>query len=90
MAATTNRMPRLYVELELDGTSLALDESEAHYLGHVLRLTPGRRLVVFNGRGTEREARAVELELDIEARQAVRSSGHRSSSSMRRRAVRLL
>ena len=32
-------MPRLYVELELDGTSLALDESEAHYLGHVLRLS---------------------------------------------------
>lgn len=56
MAATTNRMPRLYVELELDGTSLALDESEAHYLGHVLRLTRGDRLVVFNGRGTEREA----------------------------------
>jgi 16S rRNA (uracil1498-N3)-methyltransferase len=56
MAATTNRLPRLYVELELDGTSLALDDSEAHYLGHVLRLTLGRRLVVFNGRGTEREA----------------------------------
>jgi 16S rRNA (uracil1498-N3)-methyltransferase len=56
MAATTNRLPRLYVELELDGTSLALDESEARYLGHVLRLTRGDRLVVFNGRGTEREA----------------------------------
>ena len=49
-------MPRLFVELDLDGTSLPLDESEAHYLGHVLRLAPGRRLVVFNGRGTEREA----------------------------------
>jgi 16S rRNA (uracil1498-N3)-methyltransferase len=56
MAATTNRLPRLYVELDLDGTSLTLDESEAHYLGHVLRLALGRRLVVFNGRGTEREA----------------------------------
>ena len=56
MAATSNRLPRLYVELDLDCTSLALDESEAHYLGHVLRLSPGRRLVVFNGRGTEREA----------------------------------
>ncbi|HSC16454.1 MAG TPA: 16S rRNA (uracil(1498)-N(3))-methyltransferase [Gammaproteobacteria bacterium] len=56
MAATTHRSPRLYVELELDGTSLALDESAAHYLGHVLRLKPGDRLVVFNGRGTERDA----------------------------------
>ena len=62
MAATTNRLPRLYVELELDGTSLALDESEAHYLGHVLRLTPGNRLVVFNGRGTEREASVESLQ----------------------------
>jgi 16S rRNA (uracil1498-N3)-methyltransferase len=54
--ATTNRSPRLYVERELDGTGLALDEGEAHYLGHVLRLKPGDRLVVFNGNGTEREA----------------------------------
>jgi 16S rRNA (uracil1498-N3)-methyltransferase len=56
MAATTHRSPRLYVELTLDGTSLALDESGAHYLGHVLRLKRGDRLVVFNGRGTERDA----------------------------------
>ena len=54
--ATTHRSPRLYVELELDGTSLALDHSGAHYLGHVLRLKHGDRLVVFNGRGTERDA----------------------------------
>jgi 16S rRNA (uracil1498-N3)-methyltransferase len=56
MAATTHRSPRLYVELELDGTSLVLDESGAHYLGHVLRLKRGDRLVVFDGRGTERDA----------------------------------
>jgi 16S rRNA (uracil1498-N3)-methyltransferase len=56
MAATTHRSPRLYVELELDGTRLALDESGAHYLGHVLRLKRGDSLVVFNGRGTERDA----------------------------------
>jgi 16S rRNA (uracil1498-N3)-methyltransferase len=54
--ASTHRSPRLYIERELDGTSLALDESEAHYLGHVLRLARGNRLVVFNGRGTERDA----------------------------------
>src|SRR5688572_11240109 len=52
----THRSPRLYIERELAGTSLALDESEAHYLGHVLRLARGDRLVVFNGRGTERDA----------------------------------
>jgi 16S rRNA (uracil1498-N3)-methyltransferase len=52
----THRSPRLYIERELEGTSLALDESEAHYLGRVLRLARGDRLVVFNGRGTERDA----------------------------------
>jgi 16S rRNA (uracil1498-N3)-methyltransferase len=56
MAATTHRSPRLCIERELNGASLALDESEAHYLGHVLRLKHGDRLVVFNGRGTERDA----------------------------------
>ena len=56
MAATTHRSPRLYVERDLDGSSLELDEPEAHYLGHVLRLKRGDRLAVFNGRGTERDA----------------------------------
>jgi 16S rRNA (uracil1498-N3)-methyltransferase len=56
MAVTMPRLPRLYVELELDGASLALDESGAHYVGHVLRLKRGDRLVVFNGRGIERDA----------------------------------
>jgi 16S rRNA (uracil1498-N3)-methyltransferase len=60
--ATTHRSPRLYIERELDGTSLALDESEAHYLGHVLRLARGSPLVVFNGRGTERDATVASLQ----------------------------
>ena len=62
MAATTHRSPRLYVELELDGSSLALGESGAHYLGRVLRLKRGDRLVVFNGRGTERDAAVESLQ----------------------------
>jgi len=62
MPATTHRSPRLYVDHPLDGASLALDESEAHYLGHVLRLARGARLVVFNGRGTEREASVESLQ----------------------------
>ncbi len=56
MTVLTHRLPRLYVERELEGEGLALNEREAHYLGHVLRLAPGDQLVVFNGRGTERQA----------------------------------
>jgi 16S rRNA (uracil1498-N3)-methyltransferase len=56
MAASTHRLPRLYIERELDGDSLTLDEREAHYLAHVLRLQRGAELRVFNGRGTERQA----------------------------------
>ena len=43
MAVVTHRLPRLYVEHELDGDSVALDERESHYLGHVLRLERGDR-----------------------------------------------
>jgi 16S rRNA (uracil1498-N3)-methyltransferase len=56
MAASTHRSPRLYIERDLDGESLTLDEREAHYLRHVLRLQRGDPLVVFNGRGAERQA----------------------------------
>jgi 16S rRNA (uracil1498-N3)-methyltransferase len=70
MAAHKRRVPRLYLERDLSGDKLALDEREAHYLGHVLRLKRGDELVAFNGLGTERAAsvgnlqrRAAELEL---------------------------
>jgi 16S rRNA (uracil1498-N3)-methyltransferase len=56
MAVTNHRSPRLFVERELDGDSLELEDAEAHYLSHVLRLHRGEELVVFNGRGTERQA----------------------------------
>jgi 16S rRNA (uracil1498-N3)-methyltransferase len=62
MAATTPRAPRLYIERDLDGSSLELDEIEAHYIGHVLRLERGDRLVVFNGRGAERDASIAALQ----------------------------
>ena len=62
MAATTHRCPRLYIERELDGGDLTLDEREAHYLKQVLRLKPGDRLAVFNGRGTERSASVESLQ----------------------------
>jgi 16S rRNA (uracil1498-N3)-methyltransferase len=67
------RMPRLFLERDLSGNRLSLDEREAHYLGHVLRLQRGAELVAFNGRGNERRAsvgslqrRGAELELHAE------------------------
>jgi 16S rRNA (uracil1498-N3)-methyltransferase len=56
MSRLKRRLPRLYVERELGSDRLALDEREAHYLAHVLRLQRGAELIAFNGRGTERQA----------------------------------
>lgn len=62
MTVLPHRIPRLYIERDLEGDDLALDEREAHYLGNVLRLQHGYRLVVFNGRGVEREASVATLQ----------------------------
>src|SRR5256886_14765954 len=51
------RMPRLYVDAALDeGASVALDASQAHYLGDVLRLKTGDCVLAFNGRDGEWQA----------------------------------
>jgi 16S rRNA (uracil1498-N3)-methyltransferase len=48
------RNPRLFVEAPLAaGAELALDRAQAHYLGHVLRLTAGSQVLVFNSRDGE-------------------------------------
>jgi 16S rRNA (uracil1498-N3)-methyltransferase len=48
------RTPRLYVDAELnEGASVALDASQANYLGNVLRLKTGDCVLVFNGRDGE-------------------------------------
>jgi 16S rRNA (uracil1498-N3)-methyltransferase len=48
------RSPRLYVEAPLqEGADVALDSAQAHYLGTVLRLKSGGRVLVFNGRDGE-------------------------------------
>jgi len=48
------RSPRLYVGAPLAaGADVALDRAQAHYLGTVLRLKPGGRVLVFNGRDGE-------------------------------------
>jgi 16S rRNA (uracil1498-N3)-methyltransferase len=62
MPFTTHRPPRLYVEHELDGDNVTLDEREAHYLKQVLRLKRGDAVEVFNGRGAERRASVESLE----------------------------
>src|SRR5262245_5657208 len=56
MTLLSHRVPRLFVERDLDGSSVTLDEDEAHYMGNVLRLGRGDRLIAFNGRGSERIA----------------------------------
>jgi 16S rRNA (uracil1498-N3)-methyltransferase len=54
MAGYDFRSPRLYVEAPLAaGAAVALDRAQAHYLGTVLRLKPGSRILVFNGRDGE-------------------------------------
>lgn len=48
------RGPRLYVREPLaPGAMVPLDRAQAHYLGTVLRLTSGERVLVFNGRDGE-------------------------------------
>ncbi len=51
-----HRTPRLFVDHILDADHVPLDERAAHYLGKVLRLKRGDRVIAFNGRGTERHA----------------------------------
>ena len=48
------RAPRLFVRAPLAvGAAVPLDRSQAHYLGTVLRLRPGERVLVFNGHDGE-------------------------------------
>jgi 16S rRNA (uracil1498-N3)-methyltransferase len=56
MTLFSHRVPRLFVERDLAASSVTLDEDEAHYVGNVLRLGRGDRLIAFNGRGGERLA----------------------------------
>ena len=68
------RTPRLYVDAPLaEGASIALDASQANYLGSVLRLKTGDCVLVFNGhdgewRGTFASAGKRRLALTIDER----------------------
>jgi 16S rRNA (uracil1498-N3)-methyltransferase len=76
MVTSKRRIPRLFVDRDLVGESLGLDEREAHYLGNVLRLKRGDELVAFNGRGTERAAMVATLRrhgAELELRSTLRA-----------------
>ena len=58
MARYDFRSPRLYVEAPLEhGVLVPLAAPQQHYLTHVLRLPAGGRVLAFNGRDGEWEAR---------------------------------
>jgi len=48
------RLHRLYTEQELEPDhAIRLENDRAHYLGRVLRVTPGQAIVLFNGDGRD-------------------------------------
>ena len=54
MNSNLHNLPRLFTEKRLAvGDSLALDESQANYLGNVMRLGTGDEVLLFNGRDGE-------------------------------------
>ena len=75
------RSPRQYVEAPLgEGASVPLDRAQAHYLGTVLRLKSGGRVLVFNGRDGEWSATLV-----LVKRTAALDVGAKRASKVRRR-----
>lgn len=51
------RIPRIYCDTALEtGAVVELPATQSHYLAKVLRMTEGRPLVLFNGKGGEYEA----------------------------------
>ena len=74
-------MSRLYVDAALhEGASVALDASQAHYLGDVLRFKTGDSVLAFNGRdgewrGTNAEGRVLTATLDEHQERGSLASG---------------
>jgi 16S rRNA (uracil1498-N3)-methyltransferase len=61
MARYDFRTPRLFVEVPLAaGTRVSLDRGQTNYLVNVLRLAPGRPVLLFNGRDGEWKAEVTE------------------------------
>ncbi|WEX08462.1 16S rRNA (uracil(1498)-N(3))-methyltransferase [Chelativorans sp. AA-79] len=56
------KMQRLYLSADLSaGAELETTREQAHYLGHVLRMREGARLLLFNGRQGEWHAEVVDI-----------------------------
>lgn len=56
------RVPRIFTSQSLTSfQSIELEEAAAHYLGKVLRMQPGRELVLFNGNGGEFKAQITHI-----------------------------
>ena len=79
MARYDFRSPRLYVEARLEpGATVTLERAQMHYLGTVLRLRAGDRVLVFNGRDGEwgvtivGERRPTALRVEARTRDQVR------------------
>lgn len=57
------RIPRIFCEQTLaPGQETVLDDRAAHYLGQVLRMKPGRELLLFNGDGQDYPATLASVE----------------------------
>lgn len=51
------RIPRIYTPQQLQsGLTISLEETASRHIGKVLRMTPGRELILFNGQGGEYSA----------------------------------
>lgn len=56
------RIPRVYTpHILTSGQLIELDEASSHHLSKVLRMLPGRELVVFNGEGGEYSASITQI-----------------------------
>jgi 16S rRNA (uracil1498-N3)-methyltransferase len=76
MARYDFRSPRLYVKAALEaGATVALERAQTHYLGTVLRLRAGERVLLFNGRDGEwsatiaGERRSATLRVEVRTRE---------------------
>ncbi|MBN1237290.1 MAG: 16S rRNA (uracil(1498)-N(3))-methyltransferase [Gammaproteobacteria bacterium] len=61
MATQNRRISRLFIDRDLSRGSVGLSERETNYLGNVLRLKRGDRVLAFDGRGHERHASIASL-----------------------------
>lgn len=61
MATQNRRISRLFLDRDLSRDSVELTERETNYLGNVLRLKRGDRVLAFDGRGHERQGAIASL-----------------------------